>query len=154
MSSGSIDLLTSDDLTSDVAGLLAHGALVIAQSRDARERSRQWHVDATWHRQEAHDLLLRFSPHRLQPISGADSFAEEPERLRSALRAFASFGTPKTFVGLSRGATCDACGRSILEGEIEYELVADGHEMRLESDCYLLLVDELAKLQPRADAAS
>jgi hypothetical protein len=53
----------------------------------------------------------------------------------------------------SRGTTCDACGRSILEGEIEYELVADGHEMRLESDCYLLLVDELVKLQPRADAA-
>jgi hypothetical protein len=149
MSSSGTDLFTPDDATSDVAGLLAHGAVVIAQSRDARDRSQQARVDATWRRQEAHDLILRFSPHRLQRISGADGFAEKPERIRSVLRAFASFGTPKTFVGLSRGATCDACGRAIRSGEIEYELVADSHEMRLESGCYLLVEEELATLPPK-----
>jgi hypothetical protein len=42
MSSINIDPRT--DPTSDVVGLLAHGALVIVQSRNARDRSRQARV--------------------------------------------------------------------------------------------------------------
>ena len=148
MSSSSIDVLVSDGSVFDVASLLALGASVIAQTRQARSKTRYARVHATWLRYEAYSLMMRFSPDCFQPISGADGFAEETERTRNALRAFALYGTAKTFVGLSRGATCDSCGRSILGGEIEYELVADGHEMRLESDCYLLFVDELERLQP------
>jgi len=81
--------------------------------------------------------------HRLRPIAGADGATENEGRIRRKVRAFASFGTPKTFVGESRGATCDACGRKIFVGEVEYEAVANGLQMRLESACYLVLVDEL-----------
>lgn len=144
MSSSSTDLFMSYDAVSDVAGLVAHGARVIVQARDGRARSRYARVRATCLRHEAHLEILRFSGDHLHLISGADDSDAEPQRIRSVLRAFALFGTPKTFVGLSRGATCDACGRLIIGGEIEYELVADSHEMRLESSCYLLLVDELA----------
>jgi hypothetical protein len=99
-------------------------------------------------------LILRFRAHRFCPIAGADDLADDRERIRRGLHAFALFGTPKTFVGLSRGATCEACGRQISGGEIEYELVADGHEMRLESNCYVLFVDEMAKLQPHPDGTA
>ena len=138
----------------DVARLLAHGALVITQSRDACNRSRRARGAATLRRQEALDLILRFSPQRVEPISGGDGFTEGTDPIRTVLRAFAMFGTPKTFVGLGRGAICNACGRDILRGEIEYEVVANGHEMRLDSSCYLVLVDELATLPPRSASAS
>jgi len=47
------------------------------------------------------------------PIAGADDLADDRERIRRGLHAFALFGTPKTVVGLSRGATCEACGPSL-----------------------------------------
>ena len=150
MSSINTGLLASDDPISDVAGLLARGALVISDSREARARIRQIRVHATWLRQEARALILGSNPHSLQPISGGTDVNHDKARIRGELHAFASFGTPKTIVSLSRGATCDACAREICTGEIEYQVVADGHEMRLESDCYLLLVDELGTLQPGA----
>jgi hypothetical protein len=50
---------------------------------------------------------------------------------------------------------CDACGRKIAADEIEYELVAEnGNEIRLDGDCYALLVNELATLPQGRAAAS
>jgi len=70
MSTISTELRASDDPTSDVAGLLAHGALVIKDSREARDRSRQARVDATWLKQRTHALSVGSNPHSHQPIPG------------------------------------------------------------------------------------
>jgi hypothetical protein len=46
------------------------------------------------------------------------------------------------------------CGRQIAIGEIEYELVAGrGDEIRLDDDCYALLVKELVTIQGPEAAA-
>src|SRR5262245_30044834 len=129
-----------------VSALLDDGAWVLGQNQRTREQTARL-------AQETRELILTSRPHRFHPIAGADYGTDDEGRIRRKLRAFATSGTPKTFVGESRGATCDACGRKIFVGEIEYEVVANGLEMRMESDCYLLLVDELEKL-PRSDDGS
>jgi|SRR5215475_13327973 hypothetical protein len=139
---------TTDDPVSSVSALLDDGAWVLAQNRQACE-------EAAILAQEARALILTFRSHRFRPIAGADDLADDRERTRRGLRAFATFGIAKTWVGPSRGAVCDACGRKIAADEIEYELVAEnGNEIRLDGDCYALLVNELATLPQGRAAAS
>ena len=139
--------ISTDGSVSSVSALLDDGAWVLSENRRAREQTAKLV-------EEASALIATFRSHRFCLIAGADDGSDDLGRIRRKLRAFASSGTPKTFVGESRGATCDACGRKILVGEVEYEVVANGLELRLESDCYLRLVDELQASPPRPDAAS
>ena len=41
-------------------------------------------------------------------------------------------------------------GRRIFVGDLEWDVVATGLELRLDAACYLLLVDELERLKPEA----
>ena len=53
--------------------------------------------------------------------------------------------TPSVMIWLTRsqGAACDACGKTIAVGESQYEVVANGREMRLDRDCFRRQMDEL-----------
>jgi len=46
------------------------------------------------------------------------------------------------------GGACGACGSDIFVGDIEYDVVVEGREMKLDATCYLILVEEAARLQP------
>lgn len=140
--------ISTDDPASWLSALLDQGAWVLARNHEVRER---WATLS----QETLDLILTFRSHRFRPIAGADDLADRRDQIRRGLRAFASFGTAKTWVGPSRGAICDACGRNIAVDEIEYEIVArNGNEVRLDGDCYALLVNESATLPRDRDVAS
>jgi hypothetical protein len=140
--------VSTDFSPSTVSARLDDGAWVLAQNRRARGKTAKL-------AQEARALIVTFRSHRFRPISGADDPADDGERIRRELRAFASFGRPRTFVGQSRGSNCDACGRKIFIGEMEYDLVAsNGKEIRLNSDCYLLLINELAAFEQTPNAAA
>ena len=52
----------------------------------------------------------------------------------------------KTYVGLSRGAACESCASHIFVGDVKYNVVGEGGELRLDAACYLIL-DEAARLQ-------
>jgi len=47
------------------------------------------------------------------------------------------------WISRGQGAACDACGKTILVGEPQYELVANGREMRLDRDCFRRRMEEL-----------
>ena len=125
------------DLT---AASLDDGAWTLTESRRACDVSRRLRVEAC-------ALLVTYRAHRFRAIFGA-SDANRREGLRPRLATFAAGGPVKTYVGPSRGAACDVCGERIFVGEIEYEVVAEGRELRLDAACYLILVDEAARLQP------
>lgn len=111
-------------------------------------RSRQLCEQAAGLQREARELVLTFRMHRFRPMLGS-SDVDGPDGLRQRLGAFAAFGVEKTYVGLSRGATCGACSAQIFAGDVEYDvIVARGAEIRLDGACYLILVDEVARLQP------
>jgi hypothetical protein len=88
---------------------LDDGTWVFAQSQQAHVRARKL-------AQEASALILTFRSHRFRPIAGADDVDDEREFIRRGLRAFATFGIAKTWVGLSRGALCDMCRKKIAVG--------------------------------------
>ena len=138
----------SSVVASSLSALLDDGAWVLAQNRHAREETAKL-------AHEARALILTFRSHRFLPIAGADDLTDLSERIRRGLRAFATFGIAKTWVGPSRGALCDVCGTKIAVDEIEYELVAsNGNEIRLDGDCYELLMNELPTLPQGRAAAS
>jgi hypothetical protein len=125
--------------------LLDEGVWLLARNRRARDR-------AMILRQEARALVLTFRSHRFCPIYGASGLGGDPptrsadeDQVRGRLRALASLGPVKTHVGLSRGAPCDACHKTISRGDIEYDVVADAVALRLDSGCYLLLVEEMPR---------
>ena len=140
--------ISTDDPASSLSALLDDGSWVLAQNHRAREQTAKL-------AQEASALIVTFRPHRFRPIAGADDLTDESQWIRRGLRAFAKFGIAKTWVGPSRGAVCDVCGGKIPVGEQEYELVAsNGNEIRLNGDCYALLVNELPTVPQRPNAAS
>src|SRR5262245_28264658 len=109
--------ISTDAPASSSSALLDQGTWVLARNQQLRER---WAMLS----RETLDLILTFRSHRFRPIAGADGVDDEHERTRRGLRAFATFGIAKTWVGPSRGAVCDVCGRKIAVDMIEYELVA------------------------------
>jgi hypothetical protein len=51
--------------------------------------------------------------------------------------------------------SADACGNKILIGDLDYDLAAsNGDEIRLNSDCYSLLMNEFAALAQRRRGAA
>src|SRR5215468_3111152 len=72
---------------------------------------------------------------RFSPISGASDSEHRPRRL-----------APSVMIWITRGhgAACDACGRTIGDGEPQYEVVANGREMCLDRDCFQRRMSELA----------
>ena len=76
--------------------------------------------------------------------------ADDHDGLRRMLSAFQSAGRLKTRVNPSVGGPCGACGSDIFVGDIEYDVVVEGREMKLDATCYLILVEEAARLQPDA----
>jgi hypothetical protein len=140
--------VSTDDAASSLSALLDDGAAALAQNQRAREQTAKL-------AQETRALIVTFRSHRFRPIAGAAALADERERIRRGLRTFATFPIAKTWVGPSRGAECGACGRKIAIDEIEYELVAgNGNEIRLDGDCYALLVNELVRSPQDRDVAS
>ena len=125
-----------------VTALLAFGASTLDDSQQAVHTSRRLADDTR-------SLLFSYRSHRVRPIRGA-SDADGHDGLRRMLSAFPSTGQVKTRVGQSGGSACDACGSHIFVGDIEYDVVVEGHEMKLDATCYLILVDEAARLQSDA----
>jgi hypothetical protein len=87
------------------------------------------------------EVILTFGLVRFTPISGR---SDDPGEVRSALQTLLSFGAVAICVGPSLGGMCDACGRSIAVGDAQYEATTDERGMRLDSDCFEVLMDEVA----------
>jgi hypothetical protein len=121
-----------------VAAALAEASVVLARSQALRETAVELRRQAR---------VLRTRARRWLPISGG-SDGRDREQLKRRLAAFVGPAPVKTYVGASRGAECGACGAHIVAGELEYEIVREGREIRLDGRCYLILVDEVARVRP------
>ena len=111
--------------------LLDLGAQVLAQSRHERDKARRI-ANVT------RELILRFGLNRLPPICGGTA---DPSKTRWWVRFVGSLGTSALWIVPSAGATCDACNRQIAEGELQYEVIAEDREMRLDGRCYRLYTE-------------
>ena len=88
-------------------------------------------------------LLFTYRLHRFSPIFGA-SDAGDDGHARRLLRDFcAVVEPPKSYAGLSRGSVCQACGKTIDPGDLEYDIAATESEIRLDADCYRVFSEEL-----------
>jgi len=125
-----------------VSSLLVEGAFAVARAYEAFDRAVQL-------QRETREVVLTFRSHRFRPIFGSDDLdggehVGDQDELRRRLRALAALGTVKTYVGPSRGATCDLCHKPIVGGENEYEIVDAVLEIRLDVSCYDMLVNALS----------
>jgi hypothetical protein len=92
------------------------------------------------------EVVLTFGLVRFTPISGG---SDDRGGARDALQTLLSFGTLAVCVGPSLGALCDACGRSIAVGGAQYEATTDERGMHLDSECFEVLMDEVARTRWR-----
>ena len=98
---------------------------------------------------EARELALTF-PSLFDPMSGASDVDETSDTyVHPRLGAFASLGAVKIYARPSHGADCDVCHKKIAFGDIEYEAVSESLELRLDAGCRHLLIQELARTDPK-----
>lgn len=121
-----------------VAARLAEASIVLAHSQVLREPAVELRRQAR---------VLRARARRWLPVSGG-SDGRGREQLRRTFAAFVGPAPVKTHVGASRGATCGVCGVHIVAGDLEYEIVGERREIRLDRSCYLILLDEVARVPP------
>jgi hypothetical protein len=88
--------------------------------------------------------LLAYGAHRIRPICGASDL-DDQHRIRRLLRAFASRADRKTEIGPSRGSKCMTCGDKINVGNREFRISAGVFELRLDTTCYRLFMEEAAQ---------
>ena len=106
-------------------------------ARNERLRARAAHLVG-----DTRALLAKYRAHRFPRFSGASDITEN-NHVRVLLRAFVSRnGRPRSFVGYSRGSTCQACGNAIKPGDVEYDVVAGATELRLDEVCYKVFLEE------------
>jgi hypothetical protein len=109
-----------------VSALLEDGAWTLARSRRATDQAARL-------REQTHNLILTYRPHRFRVIAGGSDLSDADRR--AIVRTFASQPT-KSVVGLSRGEVCMLCGQAIKPDTPEYEIEAPGVTMTLHIDCY------------------
>ena len=91
---------------------------------------------------DARALMVKYRGHRFPRFSGASDLTQH-DHVRVLLRAFVSrIGQPRSFVGYSRGSTCQTCGNTIKAGDVEYDVVVGATELRLDEICYRVFLEE------------
>src|SRR5262245_17524884 len=89
----------------------------------------------------ANALRVKFRRHRFFYVSGG-SEPNDGDHVRVLLRDFCTAEEPpKSYVGYSRGSACQACGRTIKPGDVEYDLVTPAATLRLDGPCYGVFID-------------
>jgi len=87
-------------------------------------------------------LMLRYRRHRFPQFAGASDNNDEP-RVRELLRDLATRSVrPQSYVGYSRGSVCQACGNDIKVNDLEYDVVGNMCEVRLDAGCYERLIEQ------------
>ena len=116
------------------------------QSKALFSRGRQAREQSTYVATALREVILTFGLVRFTPISGG---SDDRGDVRDALHTLLSFGTVAVCVGPSLGALCDACGQSIAIGGAQYEATTDERGMHLDSECFEVLMDEVARTRWR-----
>ena len=115
---------------------------VIELADEAFARNRRVRAHSEHLRAQTTALLFTYRLHRFPKMRGASDTGGE-DCVRRLLRDFcAVIEPPKSFVGFSRGAACQACGNAIKAGEREYDVVAGTSELRLDEPCYKFFLEE------------
>jgi len=138
-SGGTMSSLSRIPSASLLATLLDAGVSVLTQNVNACEnaqrlKTRAKHACETATRviDSTRELILTRRPHRFRAICGASD--ARPGGLHESVWISAA---------VANGAVCTECGRAIIVGETMYDVVADGREMRLDSRCGRLHMEQL-----------
>jgi hypothetical protein len=108
---------------------------VLSAKKRLRERVGELHANTV-------AVMLRYRRHRFLRFTGASDTNDE-QRVRELLRDLATrSGRPRSYVGYSRGSVCKACGNAIKVNDLEYDVVGDMSEIRLDAGCYERLIDQ------------
>lgn len=126
---------------------------ILAASRRLRAEAVELRVEAVERRAQSYALQLRHWSDPCPHLSGG-SDASESERVRRLLDEFCAGDTPKTFVGLSSGSVCQACGSPIKPKELEYDIVTSASSLRLDGACHKVFIDSRTDDQNRLAAGS
>lgn len=110
--------------------------------------SKRLRAEAVGLRAQSYALHLRYRSHPCPPLSGG-SDASDDDRVRRLLDDFCSGETPRTFVGLSRGSVCQACGSPIKPKELEYDIVTSASSLRLDAACHKVFLESRTGDQDR-----
>ena len=117
-------------------------ATVIERADKTMARNERLRAQAAHLVGDARALMTKYRAHRFPRFSGASDITQN-DYVRVLLRGFVSrVGQPRSFVGYSRGSTCQACGNAIKPGDVEYDVVAGATELRLDEICYKVFLEE------------
>ena len=95
-------------------------------------------------------LLLRYRRHCFPRFTGA-SDTDDGQRVRELLRDLVTrSGRPRSYVVYSRGSICQACGNDIKVNDLEYDVVIDLSEIRLDTGCYERFIEQWCRQTNRA----
>jgi hypothetical protein len=115
---------------------------ILSANKRLRERVVELHANTV-------ALMLRYRRHRFPQFTGASDTNDE-QRVRERLSDLVTKSTrPRSYVGYSRGSVCQACGNDIKVNDLEYDVVGDMSEIRLDAGCYERLIDQWRRVTDR-----